>query len=42
VEKIRTGNDDEDGFDDDLEADLMAEFAREEEEEAKVGDDAGG
>lgn len=41
VDQIRTGNDDEDGFDDDLEADLMAEFAREE-EEAKVGDDAGG
>jgi hypothetical protein len=41
MDQIRTGNDDEDGFDDDLEADLMAEFAREE-EEAKVGDDAGG
>jgi RNA polymerase II subunit A C-terminal domain phosphatase len=43
VDQIPTGDDDDDGddpFGDDLEADLMAEFAREE-EESKVGDGAG-
>ncbi len=41
VDQIPTRDDDEDGFNEDLEADLMAEFAREE-EEAKVEDGAGG
>ncbi len=37
VDHIPTGDDDNDGFDDDLEADLMAEFAREEEEAGAGG-----